>query len=66
MRSVGSAQHAGEFDLSVTDGFRACLCRTGLDGARELVVDGARLDLVDPRGLESTRAEPAATEGALA
>lgn len=46
---------AGELDLAVADDFRACLGRTGLDVARELVVDGTRLGFVDHRGLESIR-----------
>lgn len=45
----------GELDRSVLDDFRACLERTGLDAACELVVDGSRLAFVDHRGLESIR-----------
>lgn len=46
---------AGELDMSVTDDFRACLDRTGMEVPPELVVDGTGLDFVDYRGLESLR-----------
>lgn len=46
---------AGEIDVSVAREFRTCLGRTRLGVARELVVDGTRLDFVDHRGLETIR-----------